>query len=140
MPSIPKASLRARRRTIAEEIAERRVRFVRLQFVDLFGVSKMVSVPASRLAEILDGKITFDGGSIDGFVRDEELDMLLQPDLETFAIFPWTDGQPEARMICTIAMPDGSAFEGCPRTTLQRNIERLDELAPGARIAAEVEF
>ena len=140
MPSIPKATLRARRRIIAEEIAERGVRFVRLQFVDLFGVSKMVSVPASRLAEVLDGKISFDGGSIDGFVRDEELDMLLLPDLDTFAIFPWNDGQPEARLICTIAMPDGSAFEGCPRTTLQRNVERLDELAPGARIAAEVEF
>ncbi|NNN00055.1 MAG: glutamine synthetase [Candidatus Eremiobacteraeota bacterium] len=140
MPSTPKPTLRARRRAIADEIAARGVRFVRLQFVDLFGVSKMVSVPAMRLAEILDGTISFDGGSIDGFVRDEELDMLLQPDLATFAIFPWNDGQPEARLICTIAMPDGSPFEGCPRTTLQRNVERLDALVPGARIAGEVEF
>lgn len=140
MPSMPKPTLRARRRAIADEIAARSVRFVRLQFVDLFGVSKMVSVPATRLAEILDGTISFDGGSIDGFVRDEELDMLLQPDLDTFGIFPWNDGQPEARLICTIAMPDGSPFEGCPRTTLQRNVERLETLAPGMRIASEVEF
>ncbi|MDH2910271.1 MAG: glutamine synthetase family protein [Candidatus Eremiobacteraeota bacterium] len=140
MPSTPKPTLRVRRRAIADEIAARGVRFVRLQFVDLFGVSKMVSVPATRLGEILDGKISFDGGSIDGFVRDEELDMLLQPDLATFAIFPWNDGQPEARLICTIAMPDGSPFEGCPRTTLQRNVERLDALVPGVRIAGEVEF
>ena len=56
------------------------MRFVRLVFADIFGVSKNVSIPIDELEAALDGRITFDGGSIDGFVRGEELDMLLRPD------------------------------------------------------------
>ena len=101
----------ARRRRLARE---QNVRFVRLVFADIFGVSKNVSIPIDELDAALDGRITFDGGSIDGFVRGEELDMLLRPDPSTFAIYPWRAAGDacEARLICDIAMPDGSPFEG----------------------------
>ncbi len=76
---------------------------------------------STELEAAFDGRVTFDGGSIDGFVRGEELDMVLRPDPATFALYPWSrDDAGEARLICNIAMPDGSPFEGCPRTTLQR--------------------
>lgn len=116
------------------------MRFVRLVFADIFGVSKNVSIPVDQLEVALDGRITFDGGSIDGFVRGEELDMLLRPDPSTFAIYPWpvADGF-EARLICDIAMPDGTPFEGCPRTTLRRAIESAPALA-GVRVGLEMEF
>jgi glutamine synthetase len=117
------------------------VRFVRLVFADIFGVSKNVSIPADEVEAALDGRVTFDGGSIDGFVRGEELDMLLRPDPSTFAIYPWRaapDGC-EARLICDIAMPDGAPFEGCPRTTLRRAIESATQLS-GQSIGLEVEF
>jgi glutamine synthetase len=119
---------------------EANVRFVRLVFADIFGVSKNVSIPATELENALDGRVTFDGGSIDGFVRGEELDMLLKPDPSTFALYPWPapEGR-EARLICDIAMPDGVPFEGCPRTTLQRAIESAKGL-PGLTIGLEVEF
>jgi glutamine synthetase len=120
---------------------EQNVRFVRLVFADILGVSKNVSIPIDELEAALDGRVTFDGGSIDGFVRGEELDMLLRPDPATFAIYPWRaagDGC-EARLICDIAMPDGAAFEGCPRTTLRRAIESAPELS-GQRVGLEVEF
>ncbi len=114
---------------------------MRLVFADIFGVSKNVSIPAERLEDALDGRITFDGGSIDGFVRGEELDMVLRPDPATFAIYPWRaapEGR-EGRLICDIAMPDGTPFEGCPRTTLRRAIERATALR-GMQAGFEIEF
>jgi glutamine synthetase len=119
---------------------ERNVRFVRLVFADVFGVGKNVSIPVEELEHALEGRITFDGGSIDGFVRGEELDMLLRPDPATFAVYPWpVGGGAEARLICDIAMPDGTPFEGCPRTTLRRAVESAPALA-GLRVGLEAEF
>ncbi len=65
------------KREVVRLAREQNVRFVRLVFADIFGVSKNVSIPIDELETALDGRITFDGGSIDGFVRGEELDMLL---------------------------------------------------------------
>lgn len=141
MHSTPPESRRAaNKRDVVKLAREWNVRFVRLVFADIFGVSKNVSIPASELEAALDGRVTFDGGSIDGFVRGEELDMQLRPDPATFATYPWPapDGR-EARLICDIAMPDGQPFEGCPRTTLRRAIEDAGPLA-GIRVSSEVEF
>ena len=71
-------------------IGENDVKFIRLQFTDMFGVLKNIAVTVSQLERVLDGRCMFDGSSIDGFVRIEESDMYLKPDLDTFAIFPWT--------------------------------------------------
>jgi glutamine synthetase len=143
MNSTPKRPWRrpTGKREVVKLAREDDVRFVRLVFADIFGVSKNVSIPMERLEEALDGRITFDGGSIDGFVRGEELDMVLRPDPTTFAIYPWRaapEGR-EGRLICDIAMPDGAPFEGCPRTTLRRAIERASALE-GLRIGLEIEF
>jgi glutamine synthetase len=130
----------ATKRDVVKLAHERNVRFVRLVFADIFGVSKNVSIPVDELEHALEGRVTFDGGSIDGFVRGEELDMLLRPDPSTLAIYPWpaADGS-EARLICDIAMPDGTPFEGCPRTTLRRAVESATSLA-GLSVGLEVEF
>ena len=129
------------KRDVLRLAREADVRFVRLVFADIFGVSKNVSIPIDELESALDGRVTFDGGSIDGFVRGEELDMLLRPDPVTFAIYPWRAAGDacEARLICDIAMPDGSPFEGCPRTTLRRAVESAAPLS-GQRVALEIEF
>ncbi|HEX7938385.1 MAG TPA: glutamine synthetase, partial [Gemmatimonadaceae bacterium] len=85
------------------------VRSMRLQFTDILGVNKNVEIPASQFAKALAGDIMFDGSSIEGFVRIEESDMLLAPDLSTFRIFPWGDENARVgRLICDINMPDGS--------------------------------
>jgi len=131
----------AGKREVLRLAKDRRVQFVRLAFADVLGVSKNVSIPASELEAALEGKVTFDGGSIDGFVRGEELDMVLRPDPTTFAIYPWsTPDAAEARLLCDIAMPDGSPFEGCPRTTLKRAIEEAKGSLAGIAVALEVEF
>lgn len=131
----------ANTRDVLRLAKENDVRFVRLVFADILGITKTVSIPVSELARALEGCVTFDGGSIDGFVRGEELDMMLQPDPSSFAVYPWISGEArEARLICDIATPDGAAFEGCPRTTLKRVIESTSETVPGMHVALEVEF
>jgi len=129
------------RREILRNAKERNVRFVRLAFVDILGIEKNITIPVSELEHALDGAVTFDGGSIDGFVRDEEVDMMLLPDPATFAILPWTiDGEVEARMLCDIAVADGTPFEGCPRTTLRRVLEDANDVLKDVTTALEVEF
>jgi glutamine synthetase len=129
------------KRDVVKLAKEGNVRFVRLVFADILGVSKNVSIPVAELENALEGRVTFDGGSIDGFVRGEELDMVLQPDPATFALYPWSSPESgEARLLCDIAMPDGAPFEGCPRTTLKRAAEAAGSELPGLRVGLEVEF
>jgi glutamine synthetase len=124
------------------ELAEaQQVRFLRLQFTDILGGIKNVEIPSSQFRKALKGDIMFDGSSIAGFVRVEESDMLLAPDLTTFQIFPW--GDPSARvgrLICDITMPDGSPFAGDPRTVLKRQLARAAEQGFVMNAGMEAEF
>ena len=109
----------AERKAKILELAERtNVKFMRLQFTDILGVIKNVEIPNRQFASALDGQIMFDGSSIEGFVRIEESDMFLRPDLSTFQVLPGTQhtGERIGRLICDIHNPDGSPFEGCPGT------------------------
>ncbi|MFY7921323.1 MAG: type I glutamate--ammonia ligase [Gemmatimonas sp.] len=124
------------------ELAEaQQVRFLRLQFTDILGVIKNVEIPSSQFRKALQGDIMFDGSSIAGFVRVEESDMLLAPDLRTFQIFPW--GDPSARvgrLICDITMPDGTPFPGDPRGVLKRQLARAAEQGFVMNAGMEAEF
>ena len=108
------------------QLAERfGVDFLRLQFTDILGVNKNVEVPRSQFAKALDGEIIFDGSSIEGFVRIEESDMLLKPDLATFRILPYGDeGGHVARVLCDIQTPDGEPFDGDPFAELPERYPR----------------
>jgi len=101
-----------------------KVKFMRLQFTDILGTIKNVEIPDRQFEEALDGNIMFDGSSIEGFVRIEESDMYLRPDLTTFRVFPWAGpaGEKVARIICDIYTPEGEPFAGCPRMTLKKVI------------------
>jgi glutamine synthetase len=117
------------------------VDFLRLQFTDITGVNKNVEVPRSQFTKALDGEVLFDGSSIEGFVRIEESDMILKPDLDTFKVFPWDDeGGRVARIICDIANPDNTPFLGCPRHALKRQIERAKKLGYEMMAGVEAEF
>jgi glutamine synthetase len=120
---------------------EYRVRFLRLQFIDVMGVLKNVEVPRSQFEKALDGDIMFDGSSIEGFVRVEESDMVLRPDYGTFVIFPWSDGENRvARLICDVYTASGEPFAGDPRRVLQRQIEEAGKLAYEMMAGVEAEF
>lgn len=126
---------------LLELTTKHHVRFVRLQFTDILGVNKNVEIPVSQLRKALDGDILFDGSSIEGFVRVEESDMLLRPDLETFRIFPWSDPQARvARIICDISTPEGEPFAGDPRGVLKRQVARAAKLGYTMFAGMEAEF
>jgi glutamine synthetase len=125
-----------------ERIAkEENVRFIRLQFTDLMGIIKNVEIPVSQLAKALDNKMMFDGSSIEGYVRIEESDMYLYPDLSTWVVFPWVTEDKVARLICDIYMPDGTPFAGDPRGILKRALEEAAEMGYSSmNVGPEPEF
>ena len=102
---------------------------MRLQFTDILGINKNVEIPSSQFEKALAGDIMFDGSSIEGFVRIEESDMLLAPDLDTFLVFPWGDPDNRiCRLICDIYSPGGEPFAGDPRGTLKSVLARARAL------------
>lgn len=108
---------------------EENVKFIRLQFTDILGTIKNVEIPISQLEKALDNKMMFDGSSIEGFVRIEESDMYLIPDVDTWVVFPWTAEKGKvARLICDIQNPDGTPFLGDPRANLKRVLKEMEEL------------
>lgn len=128
-------------RDILTRAEDQNVHFLRLQFTDIDGIIKNVEVPRSQFEKALDGQIMFDGSSIQGFTRIEESDMLLVPDLDTFQVFPWkTEYGGVGRLICDIALPDGSPFEGCPRTALKRVVEKAAGMGFRMMAGPEAEF
>lgn len=126
---------------IFQMVEEEDVEFIRLQFTDIFGTLKNVAITASQLEKALNNKCMFDGSSIEGFVRIEESDMYLYPDLDTFTIFPWRPQQGKvARIICDVYCADGTPFEGDPRYILKRQIGKAAEMGYMFNVGPECEF
>ncbi len=122
-------------------IKEENIKFIRLQFTDISGRLKNVEVTSEIFLDELETGIMFDGSSIEGFVRIEESDMYLKPDISTFAILPWTtDNAKSARIICDVYTPDGKPFEGDPRFRLKRMMEKARELGYVPYAGPEMEF
>jgi glutamine synthetase len=120
---------------------ESHVKFIRLQFTDIFGTMKNVAITVQQLEKALNNELMFDGSSIEGFVRIEESDMYLQPDPDTFVIFPWSaDDKRVARLICDVYNADGTPFEGCPRNTLKRVIKEAADMGYTMYVGPEAEF
>lgn len=122
-------------------LKDERVRFLRLVFSDIHGVVKNVEVPDSQFDKALSGEIMFDGSSIEGFVRIQESDMLLKPDLGSLRIFP-LDGATDrvALLICNVANPDETPFLGDPREVLRRAVAKAEMLGFRPMMGPEAEF
>lgn len=126
---------------IIRMIDENGVRFIRLQFTDILGSLKNVTITLSQIKKALDNECMFDGSSIEGFVRIEESDMYLHPDLDTFLVYPWnTQNGKIARLICDIYTPDGKPFEGDPRYVLKNQIKHAADKGYTFNVGPECEF
>lgn len=126
---------------IIRMVEEEDVEFIRLQFTDMFGTLKNVAITSSQLEKALNNECMFDGSSIEGFVRIEESDMYLYPDLDTFCIFPWRPQQGKvARIICDIYTTEKKPFEGDPRYVLKKAIADAASLGYQFNVGPECEF
>ena len=130
---------------VLEQIEAKNVDFLRLQFTDILGTAKNVSIPAHQAEKAFDEGIYFDGSSIEGFVRIQESDMRLDPDPATFSVLPWRsergDDTTSARMICNVINTStGEPFEGDPRHVLQRAVDRANDLGFDLNAGPEPEF
>ena len=123
-------------------VREQDVKFIRLQFTDIFGTLKNVAITSEQLEKALDNKCMFDGSSIEGFVRIEESDMYLRPDTNTFVIFPWRPQTGKvARLICDVYNPDGTPFAGDPRNVLRKAIDKAAKMGYDTfNVGPECEF
>lgn len=122
-------------------VEEEDVEFIRLQFTDIFGMLKNVAITSSQLEKALDNRCMFDGSAIEGFVRIEESDMYLYPDLDTFEIFPWRPQQGKvARLVCDVYRPNGEPFEGDPRYVLKKVLKEAADMGYFFYVGPECEF
>lgn len=127
---------------IKEIIEARNVELLHMQFVDLEGTLKNVTITAAQLEDAVEGKIMFDGSSIVGFSPINKSDLYLQPDLNTFAVLPWSveEGFSEARFLCSVTNPDGTLFEGDTRNVLKKTVEKAAEQGYSISVGPELEF
>lgn len=128
---------------VLQQAAEHNVQFVNLQFTDIVGTLKAVTIPVWKLEDAIDQNAWFDGSSIEGFTRIHESDMFLKPDLNTFSVIPWTKGNKwgtRARIICDVFMPDGTPFEGDPRYILKKQLQRAKDMGLVFNVGPELEF
>ncbi|WP_216830122.1 type I glutamate--ammonia ligase [Alkalihalobacterium elongatum] len=127
---------------IKEIIKEKHVELLHMQFVDIEGTLKHVTITAEQIDAAAEGKIMFDGSSITGFSPINKSDLYLMPDLNTFCVLPWSveEGYSEARFLCGVKNPDGSDFEGDPRHVLKRTVDKAKEQGYGISVGPELEF
>lgn len=130
------------REEIKSLIKEYNIKFIKLQFVDINGQVKNMSVPSEQIDKALNNEIMLDGSSIKGFRSIETSDMFFHPDINSFQILPWrnTNGINAARLICDIYNSDGTPFEGCPRCNLKRVMEAAEKLGFSMNVGPEAEF
>lgn len=126
---------------IIQKVKDNGVKFIRLQFTDILGSLKNIAITVSQLEKALNNQCMFDGSSIEGFVRIEESDMYLHPDLDTFVVFPWRpqDGK-VARLICDVYTTEKKPFEGCPRYALKRILKEAEDMGYSFNVGPECEF
>ena len=127
---------------IIRMVKEEDIEFIRLQFTDIFGQLKNVAITASQIEKAVNNQIMFDGSSIEGFVRIDESDQYLYPDLKTFRVFPWRPSQGKvARLICDVYNPDGTPFVGDPRYVLKQVIQKANDMGfDRFNVGPEAEF
>ncbi|UOQ43282.1 type I glutamate--ammonia ligase [Halobacillus salinarum] len=126
---------------IKQEVQERNVEFILLEFTDMLGDTKNVELPIDELDMVLNNEAMFDSSSISGFTAIQESDMYLVPDLDTFLVLPAiVDEDQAARFICDIYKPDGTPFEGDPRYILKRAMQEASDMGYTVNVGPEPEF
>ena len=126
---------------VLEQAQRDETQFVSLQFTDVMGTIKNVTIPVSELGEALENGIWFDGSSVEGYTRICESDMYLMPDASTYQLLPWSaPDQRTARIICNVLQPNGQPFSADPRSVLQLALAECEEMGYTYHVSSEIEF
>ncbi|HEX37981.1 MAG TPA: glutamine synthetase [Candidatus Cloacimonetes bacterium] len=127
---------------VLKKVEEEKVKFILLQFSDIYGVVKSITIPVNHLESSLDRGTWFDGSSIEGFARIAESDMYLIPDPNTYSFIPWlqSDDGNTARLICDVYGSDGKPFEGDPRYILKSTLKEAEDMGYFYKTGPEIEF
>lgn len=127
---------------LLEKVKADNVIFINLQFTDMLGCLKEVTVPVGSLTDIVKYGAWFDGSSVEGFARIHESDLFLKPDPNTYSLIPWLDssGGNTARLVCDIYSPDGKPFEGDPRFILKKALKKAADMGYEFNAGPELEF
>ncbi len=129
------------RQEVIEKAEQNNVKFIRLQFTNMFGALKNIAITVDELPRALEGQISFDSSVIEGFVGRLESDILLSPDPSSFAIFPWRPREGAvARLTCDVLNPDGTPFSACSRSNLKKNLAMAEQMGFQLQVGAEIEF
>ncbi len=123
--------------------AENDVKFVDLRFTDIKGAWHHVTYLLSALdKEMLENGLPFDGSSIEAWQPIEKSDMILNPDIETAFLDPFT-ADPTIIIICDVFdIYEGDLYEKCPRSIAKKTLKYLEESGMGdvAYFGPENEF
>ncbi|MEG6616624.1 type I glutamate--ammonia ligase [Peptococcaceae bacterium 1198_IL3148] len=126
---------------VLEKAQECNVKFIRLQFTDIFGALKNIAVTVEELERALAGQIPFDSSVIEGLVGNKESDIYLIPDPTSFTIFPWRPREGAvARLICDVYGPNSQPFDACSRSVLKKLLKEAKQLGYQCQVGAEIEF
>jgi len=130
------------KKNIVKEMINNKIDYINLQFSDIMGMAKSVTIPMSKFQDALDFGLWFDGSSVEGFTRIFESDMLLKPDMNTIAVIPWLsdDKSKIARVICDVYTPDGKPYEGDPRYILKKALKEAEDMGYEFNTGPELEF
>lgn len=113
-------------KTVAEAkkfLKDNNVKYILAQFVDIHGVAKVKSVPASHLEDILTTGAGFAGGAIWGMgIAPNGPDYMAVGELSTLNLIPWQPGY--ARLVCD-GHVEGKPYEYDSRVVLKKQIDRL---------------
>lgn len=123
-----------------ERVQREGVRLVDLQFSDLAGGARVMTIPVAILAPVLKHGYRFDGSAVTGGQREVELDLFLIPDASTLVTYAEPSGSRRARFSCSVRRRDGQPFAGDPRSVLERNLAEAREAGFDYRVGIELEY
>ncbi|MBN2152469.1 MAG: glutamine synthetase beta-grasp domain-containing protein, partial [Candidatus Lokiarchaeota archaeon] len=128
---------------VIQDLQEKNIKFVRLQFTDINGRMKSFAIQSKLMEGAFESGINFDGSSVTGYHAIEESDMVAMPDPSTFAVIPWSevDNHSTARFICDVFTKEDKPFEGDSRYILKKTMKLIkDDLGYTYYCAPEMEF
>ncbi len=126
---------------ILQMIEEEDVKFIRLQFVDIFGTIRNIAVTAGQMEKALAGKCMVDGYSIAGMKELGYDRVYLKPDIDTFTILPWRPQQGKvARFLCDLMDQEGNDIAESPRYILRRVLKKAKQQGYSFDLDPECEF